>query len=92
MSARACGGHGRAMARYLFHHRHQPHECSIVFASFKGGQARCATTPRSPPAPPADTRTGGRSTPNAKRTRSGCCPSTSHSAQPWHRSARSRSH
>jgi len=39
MSARACGGHGRAMARYLFHHRHQPHECSIVFASFKGGQS-----------------------------------------------------
>ena len=36
MSARARGGHGHAMARYLLHHRHQPRECSIVFASFKG--------------------------------------------------------
>jgi hypothetical protein len=36
MSAQACGGHGRAMARYLLHHRHQPDECRIVFASFKG--------------------------------------------------------
>jgi hypothetical protein len=24
------------MARYLLHHRHQPHECGIAFASFKG--------------------------------------------------------
>lgn len=24
------------MARYLLQHRHQPHECSVVFASFKG--------------------------------------------------------
>jgi hypothetical protein len=24
------------MARYLLQHRHQPHECGVVFASFKG--------------------------------------------------------
>jgi hypothetical protein len=24
------------MARYLLHHRHQPHECGVVFVSFKG--------------------------------------------------------
>ena len=39
MSARARGGHGRAMARYLLHHRHQPRECGIVFASFKGHES-----------------------------------------------------
>jgi hypothetical protein len=39
MSARACGGHVRAMARYLLCHRHQPSECGIVFASFKGNQS-----------------------------------------------------
>jgi hypothetical protein len=27
------------MARYLLHHRHQPHECGIVFAAFKGNQS-----------------------------------------------------
>ncbi len=27
------------MARYLPCHRHQPHECGIVFASFKGSQS-----------------------------------------------------
>jgi len=36
MSARACGGSIRSMARYLLHRRHQPRECGIVFASFKG--------------------------------------------------------
>jgi hypothetical protein len=39
MSGRACGGHARSMARYLLCHRHQPHECGIVFASFKGNQS-----------------------------------------------------
>ena len=39
MSARACGGSIRSMARYLLHHRHQPRECGIVFASFKGTQS-----------------------------------------------------
>ena len=24
------------MARYLLHHRHEPAECGVVFASFKG--------------------------------------------------------
>jgi hypothetical protein len=24
------------MSRYLLHHRHQPHECGVVFAAFKG--------------------------------------------------------
>lgn len=28
---RLCG-----MARYLLHHRHEPSECGVVFASFKG--------------------------------------------------------
>jgi hypothetical protein len=27
------------MARYLLHHRHEPHECGVVFASFKGQQS-----------------------------------------------------
>jgi hypothetical protein len=39
MSARACGGNTRSMARYLLCHRHQPRECGIVFASFKGNQS-----------------------------------------------------
>jgi hypothetical protein len=24
------------MHRYLLHHRHEPHECGVVFASFRG--------------------------------------------------------
>jgi hypothetical protein len=24
------------MAHYLLHHHHEPHECGVVFASFKG--------------------------------------------------------
>ncbi len=24
------------MSRYLLYHRHEPHECGVVFASFKG--------------------------------------------------------
>jgi hypothetical protein len=27
------------MAHYLLHHRHEPHECGVVFASFKGHQS-----------------------------------------------------
>jgi hypothetical protein len=27
------------MARYLLHHSHEPHECGVVFASFKGHQS-----------------------------------------------------
>jgi hypothetical protein len=28
------------MARYLVHHRHEPHECGVAFASFKGHESR----------------------------------------------------
>ena len=35
MSEQACGGSLKSMARYLLHHCHQPHECGIVFVSFK---------------------------------------------------------
>ena len=27
------------MTRYLLHHRHEPQECGVVFASFKGHQS-----------------------------------------------------
>ncbi len=27
------------MSRYLLHHRHEPHECGVVFASFKGHES-----------------------------------------------------
>ena len=27
------------MARYLLHHRHQPEECSVVFAAFQGHES-----------------------------------------------------
>jgi hypothetical protein len=27
------------MSRYLLHHRHEPHECAVVFASFKGHES-----------------------------------------------------
>ena len=27
------------MARYLVHHHHEPHECGVVFASFKGHES-----------------------------------------------------
>jgi hypothetical protein len=26
----------RSMPRFVLHHRHEPHECGVVFASFKG--------------------------------------------------------
>ena len=28
------------MPRYVLHHRHEPHECGVVFASFKGHESR----------------------------------------------------
>ena len=49
------------MPRYLLHHHHEPNECGVVFASFRGTRARFATCRRSPPAAPAATRSGGRS-------------------------------
>jgi hypothetical protein len=27
------------MSRYLLHHRHTPHECGVVFTSFKGHES-----------------------------------------------------
>jgi hypothetical protein len=27
------------MSRYLLHHRHEPHECGVVFAAFKGHES-----------------------------------------------------
>ena len=36
------GARGRmlsAMACFLIHHRHEPHECGVVFASFRGHES-----------------------------------------------------
>jgi hypothetical protein len=30
------GRHARSMPSYMLHHKHQPHECGVVFAAFKG--------------------------------------------------------
>jgi hypothetical protein len=32
-------GHAALMGQYLLHHQHEPHECGIVFHSFKGHQS-----------------------------------------------------
>ena len=39
MSAKARGGTLEPMSRYLLQHRHQPRECGVVFASFKGHES-----------------------------------------------------
>jgi hypothetical protein len=39
MSAQTRGGKLARMARYLLHHRHEPDECGVVFASFKGHES-----------------------------------------------------
>ena len=39
MSAQARGGTLAPMSQYLLQHRHQPHECGVVFASFKGHES-----------------------------------------------------
>jgi len=36
MSARALSAKLDPMARYLLHHRHEPRDCGVVFASFRG--------------------------------------------------------
>ena len=36
------------MPRFLLHHRHEPHECGVAFASFRGTRARSATRRRWP--------------------------------------------
>lgn len=44
----------RLMARYLLQHRHVPHECGVVFASFKGHRSPLRHRPTL-----ASCRTGG---------------------------------
>ena len=39
MSARPLRGKLDAMSRYLLQHRHEPQECGVVFASFKGHES-----------------------------------------------------
>jgi hypothetical protein len=39
MSPQTCGGKLAPMPRYLLHHRHEPDECGVVFASFKGHES-----------------------------------------------------
>jgi hypothetical protein len=39
MSAQTRGGKLAPMPRYLLHHRHESHECGVVFASFKGHES-----------------------------------------------------
>ena len=39
MSAWAALRQIRSMPRYLLHHRHAPHECGVVFASFKSHES-----------------------------------------------------
>jgi hypothetical protein len=36
MSARGGRSEARPMTRYLLHHSHEPHECGVVYASFRG--------------------------------------------------------
>jgi hypothetical protein len=36
MSARRLLGIVRCMPRYLLHHHHEPNECGVVFAAFRG--------------------------------------------------------
>ena len=36
MWPRDAGGTLAGMPRFLVHHRHEPHECGVAFASFKG--------------------------------------------------------
>jgi hypothetical protein len=42
------------VSRYLLHHLHQPHDCGVVFASFKGHES-----PRGHQATVASCRSGG---------------------------------
>ena len=44
------------MSRYLLHHRHEPAECGVVFASFKGHPSRLRHSPTL-----ASCRSGGHS-------------------------------
>jgi hypothetical protein len=51
MSARACGSQVGLMVLHPLHHRHQPSECGIVFASFKGNQSPLCHTATLAPCP-----------------------------------------
>ena len=33
------------MPRYVLHHRHEPHECRVVFAAFEGHESSIRRTP-----------------------------------------------
>jgi hypothetical protein len=54
MSAQPAGRHVGLMSRYLLHHRHEPDECGVVFASFKGHDSPLRHQPTL-----ASCRTGG---------------------------------
>ncbi len=54
MSGPRPGRHIGLMARYLLYHRHEPDECGVVFASFKGHQSPLRHRPAL-----ASCRTGG---------------------------------
>src|SRR5262249_52826840 len=54
MSGRRRRRHVGLMARYLLHHRHEPGECGVVFASFKGHESPLRHRPTL-----ASCRTGG---------------------------------
>ena len=79
------------MPRYLVQHHHEPHECGIAFAAFKGHESPLRHRRRSRPAPPAATRSGGWSTPRPSRTRLRSCRSSWPRARRRPASARSRS-
>lgn len=54
MSSRAARRKIRPMSRYLLQHCHRPHECGVVFASFKGCESPLRHRPTL-----ASCRTGG---------------------------------
>jgi hypothetical protein len=39
MSGRPRGASLAGVSNYLLHHHHEPHECGVVFASFKGHES-----------------------------------------------------
>ena len=54
MSGRRAQRHVGLMASYLLHHRHEPEQCGVVFASFKGHDSPLRHQPTL-----ASCRTGG---------------------------------
>ena len=63
MSGRPRDGKVGHMPRYLLHHHHEPNECGVVFAAFRGFDSPLRHSARWLPAVPAAIRSGGRSTP-----------------------------